>query len=51
MAYQLKEYGVDSKMDYKDGNHRLMIRRDHLPRTIEVFENSADDVSCVWWRD
>ena len=47
MAYQLKEYGVDSKMDFKEGNHRLMIRRGHLPKTIEVFENSADDLSCV----
>lgn len=47
MAYQLKECGVDSKLNYKNGAHRLLVRRDHLPRAIEMLENSVDEVSSV----
>ena len=47
LAYHLKEYGVDTTMSYKKSAHRLMVRRDHLSRAIEIMESSVDEVSAV----
>jgi hypothetical protein len=43
-AYRLKECGVDTKMNYDNGKHKLLIRRDHLPQAIDSLNNSADDL-------
>jgi len=46
-AYRLKECGVDTRMDYDNGKHRLMVRRDHLPLAIDTLKNSADEMGIA----
>jgi len=44
ISYHLKEEGCDTKMSYDKGNHRLLVRRDHMPKMFEVLSASEDGV-------
>ena len=47
LSYHLKEEGCDTKLSYKDGNHRLLVRRDHMPKVFETLSTSSDEVELT----
>ena len=47
LSYHLKEEGCDTKISYEEGNHRLMVRRDHLQKVFEMLKDSHDGVELA----
>ena len=44
ISYNLTDQGCNCKLNFEDGGHKLSVRRDHLPKAIEIMKEAEDDV-------